>query len=189
MLSVVLNTIVPHSFNDQEIVALSGAHALGRCHSDRSGFEGKWQPVPDRMSNQYYKLLLKLKWEPRKWDGPFQYQAAAPGADDDDEKLMMLPTDYALIQDPKFRPWVEKYAEDKDLFFDHFAKVFAKLIELGIHRNEEGIATFDHLHKKAQYKAAPQKSAEPGAPGAGDGVASPLKKENQKGVEHARARL
>ena len=26
-------------FTDQEIVALSGAHALGRCHKDRSGFE------------------------------------------------------------------------------------------------------------------------------------------------------
>ena len=26
-------------FTDQEIVALSGAHALGRCHTDRSGFE------------------------------------------------------------------------------------------------------------------------------------------------------
>lgn len=25
-------------FNDQEIVALSGAHALGRCHTDRSGY-------------------------------------------------------------------------------------------------------------------------------------------------------
>lgn len=29
-------------FNDQEIVALSGAHALGRCHKDRSGFDGPW---------------------------------------------------------------------------------------------------------------------------------------------------
>lgn len=28
-------------FNDQEIVALSGAHALGRCHTDRSGFVGE----------------------------------------------------------------------------------------------------------------------------------------------------
>lgn len=24
----------------QEIVALSGAHTLGRCHADRSGFDG-----------------------------------------------------------------------------------------------------------------------------------------------------
>lgn len=29
-------------FSDQEIVALSGAHNLGRCHSDRSGFHGAW---------------------------------------------------------------------------------------------------------------------------------------------------
>ena len=29
-------------FNDQEIVALSGAHTLGRCHTDRSGFDGPW---------------------------------------------------------------------------------------------------------------------------------------------------
>ena len=27
-------------FNDQEIVALSGAHALGRCHSTYSGYVG-----------------------------------------------------------------------------------------------------------------------------------------------------
>ena len=28
-------------FNDREIVALSGAHALGRCHADRSGYLGR----------------------------------------------------------------------------------------------------------------------------------------------------
>lgn len=50
-------------FNDQEIVALSGAHNLGRCHADRSGFEGPWVNNPTRFSNQYFKLLLKLKWQ------------------------------------------------------------------------------------------------------------------------------
>jgi cytochrome c peroxidase len=29
-------------FNDREIVALSGAHNLGRCHSYKSGLEDKW---------------------------------------------------------------------------------------------------------------------------------------------------
>jgi cytochrome c peroxidase len=33
-------------FSDQEIVALCGAHALGRCHSDRSGFKGVRIPLP-----------------------------------------------------------------------------------------------------------------------------------------------
>ena len=38
-LSFTQRTGVPQQgFNDQEIVALSGAHALGRCHTDRSGY-------------------------------------------------------------------------------------------------------------------------------------------------------
>lgn len=49
-------------FNDQEIVALSGAHALGRCHADRSGFDGPWTFSPITMTNDYYKLLLDEKW-------------------------------------------------------------------------------------------------------------------------------
>ena len=45
-------------------------------------------------------------------------------------KLMMLPTDMALIEDPQFRPWVEKYAADQDLFFKDFSLAFGKLIGL-----------------------------------------------------------
>lgn len=33
-------------FNDQEIVCLSGAHALGRCHAEASGYVGPWTPTP-----------------------------------------------------------------------------------------------------------------------------------------------
>ncbi|WFD27455.1 cytochrome-c peroxidase [Malassezia nana] len=145
-------------FNDQEIVALSGAHNLGRCHKKNSGFDGPWVVNPTRFANTYFKMLLDLKWEPRKWDGNFQYAARAPGMDEDDEPLMMLPTDYSLIQDDKFRPWVEKYAADKDLFFQDFAKVFAKLIELGVYRDEDGIARCDKRDAKGSYISAPKKS-------------------------------
>lgn len=91
-------------FSDQEIVALSGAHALGRCHSDRSGFDGPWTFSPTMVTNDYYKLLLDEKWQYRKWDGPRQFQ------DQGTKSLMMLPTDMALIQDKRFKPIVEKYA-------------------------------------------------------------------------------
>ena len=75
------------SFNDQEIVALSGAHAVGRCHADRSGFDGPWQHSPTSFNNEYFNLLLNEKWSWKKWDGPKQFEDKSTGS------LMMLPTD------------------------------------------------------------------------------------------------
>ena len=49
-------------FTDQEIVALSGAHSLGRCHPDRSGFKGPWTNSPTTFSNLYFQELLNTKW-------------------------------------------------------------------------------------------------------------------------------
>lgn len=113
-------------FDDREIVALSGAHALGRCHTDRSGFEGPWSFSPTVMSNDYYRLLLGEKWNFRKWSGPKQYQ------DVGSKSLMMLPTDMALIQDKDFKKHVERYAKDDQAFFSEFRDVMVKLLELGV---------------------------------------------------------
>lgn len=57
-------------FNDQEIVALLGAHALGRCHPDRSGFDGPWTFSPTTFSNDYYKVesLVKVEFVEREMD-------------------------------------------------------------------------------------------------------------------------
>jgi hypothetical protein len=112
-------------FSDREIVALSGAHTLGRCHLTRSGFDGPWTRNPLKFDNQYFKLLLGLDWTPRQWEGNFQYQ-------DPTGTLMMLPTDMALKTDPEFRRWAEKYAADEQLFFDDFAAAFAKLLAFGV---------------------------------------------------------
>ncbi|ORY01932.1 heme peroxidase [Basidiobolus meristosporus CBS 931.73] len=112
-------------FNDQEIVALSGAHALGRCHHDRSGFEGPWTTSPTMLTNEYYRLLLEEQWVPKKWNGPFQYVDKSTG------ELMMLPTDMELVKDSRFKKYTVIYAKDNDKFFEDFAKAFVKLEELG----------------------------------------------------------
>lgn len=111
-------------FNDQEIVALSGAHALGRCHTTASGFDGPWTPTPTFFNNAYFTLLSNLDWKERKWDGPFQYE-------DKGKSLMMLPTDLVLLQDAKFNKYVQAYAKDDGLFRKDFAAAFAKLLSLG----------------------------------------------------------
>jgi cytochrome c peroxidase len=113
-------------FNDQEIVALSGAHALGRCHTNRSGYEGPWTFSPITLTNDYFKLLFDEKWVWKKWSGPKQLE------DKKTKTLMMLPTDYVLVQDKTFKKFAKAYADDVDLFFKDFSAVVAKLFELGV---------------------------------------------------------
>jgi cytochrome c peroxidase len=118
-------------FNDREIVVLCGAHAVGRCHENSSGFWGPWTRAETTFSNQYFVLLLSETWTQKKthngkpWKGPLQYE-------NKEGDLMMLPSDMALLNDNEFRKYVEMYSKDEDLFFKDFAAAFAKLLELGV---------------------------------------------------------
>jgi cytochrome c peroxidase len=112
-------------FNDQEIVCLSGAHALGRCHTTASGYDGPWTPTPTTFNNAYYTLLSNLNWVPKEWDGPYQYVDAPTG------RLMMLPTDLVLLQDKSFAKYVKEYASNPKKFDYDFTVAFQKLEELG----------------------------------------------------------
>ena len=112
-------------FNDREITALVGAHALGRTHRDRSGYEGPWTRAPTSFTNEFFRELIENKWTVKKWDGPKQYE-------DPTGELMMLPADMAFLFDPEFKKYVELYAKDQDVFFKDFAAAFSKLLELGV---------------------------------------------------------
>lgn len=99
---------------DKDIVALSGGHTLGRCHKERSGYEGPWTKTPLIFDNSYFKELLI----------------------GEQEGLIQLPSDKALLQDPIFSKYVHLYAKDENAFFADYAEAHLKLSELGWRRGK-----------------------------------------------------
>ncbi|CAL9205594.1 unnamed protein product [Musa hybrid cultivar] len=111
--------------DDKEIVALSGAHTLGRARPERSGW-GKpetrytkdgpgapggqsWTVQWLKFDNSYFKDIMERK----------------------DEELLVLPTDAVLLEDPSFKIYATKYTMDQDAFFKDYAEAHAKLSNLG----------------------------------------------------------
>ncbi|KAK4481305.1 hypothetical protein RD792_012190 [Penstemon davidsonii] len=126
--------------NDKEIVALSGAHTLGRSRPDRSG----WGKPETKYTVGKEDLFSLIAFAITK-DGP-----GAPGGQSwtvqwlkfdnsyfkdikerRDEDLLVLPTDAVLFEDPSFKEYAEKYAVDQVAFFKDYAEAHAKLSNLG----------------------------------------------------------
>jgi len=112
-------------FNDADIVVLSGAHTVGRCSLERSGFDGFWTEQPYVFDNAYFTEMLAKKYAAEVTaKGCPQHRNA-------ETKTMMLDSDLALLQ-PPFRETVELYANDQAAFFQHFTQAWVKLQENGV---------------------------------------------------------
>jgi len=108
--------------NDQETVALiGGGHAFGRCHASRSGFVGAWTSNPSFFSNEYFTFLTDKLYEESAIPG--QFETTVNG-----NTYIMLHGDIVLLDDPIYLEWVETYADDEDLLFDHFKAAWEKLM-------------------------------------------------------------
>ena len=115
--------------SDQELVALMGAHTLGRHNTllnmtkaclrnltrecletapVRAPFESR---TPDAFDNSYYSLLLA--WDDRSLERG---------------EANFIPTDVALVLDASFRRHVVAFARSEPLFRATFARAYAKLV-------------------------------------------------------------
>ena len=94
------------STNDTETIALiAGGHTFGKCHSDRSGFEGAWFFTPTQWSVSYIENLLDLVW----------FESDAKQFNNTGNTLMMLVADIALKEDADYLVALNTYRDDSDL--------------------------------------------------------------------------
>lgn len=127
-------------FTDQEIVALSGAHTIGRAFKERSGTcpfgytdagatkHTKSTSFPRGDGQAGVGMAGGASWT-TKWlsfDNSYfkEYKQKDP-------HLLWFPTDDALTTDPAFKPFFEAFAADQSVFFKEYAAAHKKLSELG----------------------------------------------------------
>merc|ERR1719329_344082 len=115
----------PKGLDDKAIVALSGAHTVGRCHAERSGFEGPWTAEPLKFDNSYFVDL------PAKTDEPETSSKGKPQHRCPASETMMLSSDLALLADPLLKASVERYAANQEEWFADFRDAWIKLREAG----------------------------------------------------------
>jgi L-ascorbate peroxidase len=122
--------------NDEEIVALSGAHSFGRAYKDRSGLGAEKTKFTDG-SKQIRADGKEAKYNPggSAWTKNWlvfdnSYFTTIPDESADPE-LLKLSTDKTLFGDEDFKPFAEKFRDSQDEFFASYAKAHKKLSELG----------------------------------------------------------
>jgi catalase (peroxidase I) len=87
--------------------------------------DGPWTENPLVFDNSYFTEMLSKTYEAETTvKGCPQHRHGA-------SSTMMLISDLALLEDPAFKEWVDKYAADQDAFFADFTAAWTKLQELG----------------------------------------------------------
>jgi L-ascorbate peroxidase len=134
------NTFYRMGFSNKDIVALCGAHTIGRAFKDRSG-------VCPFTSGDQGATIYTRPTSIAKGDGGSGI--GMPGGcswtknwlqfdnsyflhtEEADANLLWLPTDKALKDCPEFKPHFIKFAKDQEAFFSDYASAHKRMSENG----------------------------------------------------------
>jgi len=124
-----------YGMDDKDIVALSGAHTLGRAFKDRSGTvqEGSTGPYTNYTQRGCPYMAKSMTAGGRSWTKEWTkfdntYFSDMPKRD---PQCIAFPTDTCLMTAPEFKPHFDQFAKDQNAFFNAYKESHKKLSELG----------------------------------------------------------
>lgn len=115
----ILDRMIRTGLSRQEFVAIMGSHTIGFAKMENTGLKGRWTQNPHVFDNSYYKEVLL----------------------GDKTKYLRTNSEIILYEDPELRGYCEQYAQDQNLFFEHYAKAHVKMSEFG--QEENLLSEFD----------------------------------------------
>lgn len=123
-----------YNMDDKDIVALSGAHTIGRAFKDRSGTVDEGYTGGTEYTKKGCPFLENsLTAGGRSWTKNFlkfdnSYFSCMANLD---KECVAFPTDKVLMTDPAFKPHFDLFAKDQNAFFEAYKVSHKKLSELG----------------------------------------------------------
>jgi len=123
-----------YGMDDKDIVALSGAHTIGRAFKDRSGTvkEGYLDGTEYTVKGCPY-LMKSETAGGRSWTKHWLRfdNSYFTDMEKEDTNCVTFPTDKVLMTDPGFKPHFDAFKADQAAFFAAYAESHKKLSELG----------------------------------------------------------
>ena len=96
----------------EEYVALMGSYTIGFANDENKTRNGRWTQNPNVFDNTYFQELLLRG-----------------------DKYLATDADYRLLNEPALLEWVEKFANDQNLFFESYARAHVRVSEMGQEEN------------------------------------------------------
>jgi hypothetical protein len=132
------------NFTFAEIVAIMGAHSVGRAAGAETGFTGGWTFTQTSFGNHYYQVINDLSWQNPNVGGVTWSEAT--------HSLMMLNCDIALFyqssssctsftglsgnancqRNPDTIDIIASFLADQSVFYSTFVSAFIKLTEFNV---------------------------------------------------------
>jgi len=156
------------SFDEEETTALNGAHVLGKSHANVSRFVGPWVKCNRRFSNDFFRTALRNQYVKVKPTGLNEQFEAVGATHGNGEKLILLPSDKAILESPRYNRHFIHFADNQADFYRVFARAYARLLEQGMETCSAGNDRCDDLPTTSCYELTRDESCLDAHPSACD---------------------